>query len=62
MVHMEHNVDSQLFLQELLAGLAGSGLTLSCQHLTLSRRLQAEAGLGLVESLGQVLLQDLYLV
>lgn len=51
--------DSQLFLQELLTGLAGFALTLSCHHLTLCRHLQAEAGGRLVEQLGHVLLQNL---
>lgn len=56
------NVDSQLFLQVLLPGLAGFGLTLSSQHLTLSSSPQTGAGLGLVGGLGQVLLQDLDVV
>lgn len=53
-------LDSQLFLQVLPVGLAASGLTLSCQQMTVGRRLQAQAGRGLVGLLGQVLLQGLH--
>lgn len=47
----------QLFLLVLQLGLAAFCLTLSRQLLALSSSVQAEAGLGLVEGLGQVLLQ-----
>lgn len=52
-------MDSQLFLQELLPGIAGAGLTLGRLHVVLSGGLQAGQGLGPVARLGQVLLQGL---
>lgn len=58
----DRQTDSQLFLQEVLARLAGLGLALSCQLLALCRHLQAEAGGGLVQQLGHVLLQKLHLI
>lgn len=53
------DVDSQLFVQVLLSGLAGFGLTLSSQHLALCSVLEAEAGCLLVDRLSHVLLQRL---
>lgn len=53
---------SQLFVQVLLTRLAGFGLTLSRQHLTLSSRPQTEARRGLMEHLGHILLQGLHVL
>lgn len=50
----------QLLLQELFLRVTGLGESLSRHGLAVSRLPQAVAGLGLMEGLGHVLLQDLH--
>lgn len=62
MISLAHSVDSQLLLHSLLAGLTAFGLSLSCHHAVLSSLLQTLCSLGLMNSLGQVLLKGVNLI